>query len=134
MGKDAPSPLGTYVTIGINSMTSPATPGPDPRTSLAMLPEPRHWLPISVVIAALTLALGFTVTSLRDVAAAEFGVDQAISGYHSVFLDVIALAIVQIFGRWVASSCWPGSACSCSWSGRARSMRSLSVPSPPPAG
>lgn len=79
-------------------MTSPPTARTsDPRTRLAVLPEPRQWLLAPALIAALTLAMGFTVTSLRDVTAAEFSVDQAISGHHIPVLNAIALAIVQIF-------------------------------------
>jgi len=70
---------------------------PDPRTRLAILPEPRHWLIVTVLIASFTLALGFIVTSLRDATAAEFGVDQAISGHHSPVLNAVALALVQVF-------------------------------------
>jgi membrane-associated phospholipid phosphatase len=77
-------------------MTSPSTKA-DPRTRLAVLPEPKHWLLASTLIAALTLAMGLTVTSLRDVTAAEFRVDQTISAHHSPVLNTIAMAIVQIF-------------------------------------
>ncbi|WIV29244.1 MULTISPECIES: phosphatase PAP2 family protein [unclassified Paenarthrobacter] len=79
-------------------MTSPVSaPKPDPRTRLAVLPQPRHWLLASVLLSALTLAVGFTVTSAKELTAAEFGADQVISAHHVPVLNVLALAIVQIF-------------------------------------
>lgn len=79
-------------------MISPATARkPDPRTRLAVLPGPRQWFLASALVSALTLAIGFTVTSLKEVTAAEFGVDQTISGHHVPVLNALALVIVQIF-------------------------------------
>ena len=67
------------------------------RTRLATLPVPRHWLVVSVLLAAAELALGFTVTLVRQIPPAEVVVDQELSRDHNAALTAIALAINTVF-------------------------------------
>ena len=63
------------------------------RIRLATLPVPRHWIVLSALLAAAEIALGFTVTLVRQIAPAEVIVDQELSRDHNAALTAIALAI-----------------------------------------
>lgn len=63
------------------------------RTRLATLPQPRHPIQRPVILALVTLALGFTIKWLPQFRNAEFGIDQFLSRHHSPALNGIALTI-----------------------------------------
>ncbi|TFC15196.1 phosphatase PAP2 family protein [Cryobacterium algoritolerans] len=63
------------------------------RTRLARLPQPRHALQQPVILALVTLALGFTIKWLPQFRNAEFQIDQFFSRHHSPALNAIAVTI-----------------------------------------
>jgi len=66
------------------------------QTRLAVLPQWRHWIVVPVILAGVTLALGFTVKWVPSIAATEFGADRVLDRNHNVVFDAIALAIDTI--------------------------------------
>ena len=78
------------------SATSIERNGRQPQTRLATLPVPRHWIVLSVLLALAEIALGVTVTLVRQIAPAEVVVDQVLSRDHNAVLTAIALAINAI--------------------------------------
>ncbi len=82
-------------------MTNPGKPPASPhtvdnlaaRTRLAKLPQPRHPIQQPVILALVTLALGFTIKWAPQFRNAEFGTDQFLSQHHSPALSGIAFTI-----------------------------------------
>ncbi len=63
------------------------------RTRLAVLPQVKHWIVIPVVLALLTLLLGFSVKWSPSFASAQYQLDQLFSRHHNSVLNALALAI-----------------------------------------
>jgi undecaprenyl-diphosphatase len=64
---------------------------------MAVLPQIRHWVIWPLLLAAVTLAVGLTLKSVRALTAADLGVDQALSRDHSPVLTSLALATATVF-------------------------------------
>jgi undecaprenyl-diphosphatase len=68
-----------------------------PQARMAVLPQPRHWILGPAAVAVLTLAAGLLLVRDRPLAAADLGVDQALSHDHAAVPTFLALAIATIF-------------------------------------
>ena len=77
--------------------TAPAAP-PAAGTQFRALPQPRHWLPLGILLCAAVVALGLTVQLVPGDAAAELGVDQNLSLHHVAALTAVAMGINLLFG------------------------------------
>lgn len=77
-------------------MTETLPPSGDPRTRLARLPQPRHWILIPVLFVVATMMLGFGVKLVPGLATAELVVDEFLSLHHSPAGNAIALTIEAV--------------------------------------
>lgn len=62
------------------------------------LPQPRHWLPMGILLCAAVVALGLAVQLVPGDTAAELGVDQTLSLHHVAVLTAVAMGINLLFG------------------------------------
>lgn len=67
------------------------------RHSVPLLPQPRYWLLWGIALAAVVLAIGFSVQSLAGVTSGELGVDQELSRHHVGALTTVAMALNFLF-------------------------------------
>ncbi|MEE9094688.1 phosphatase PAP2 family protein [Pseudarthrobacter phenanthrenivorans] len=81
----------------LKQYTAPAAP-PAAGTQFRALPQPRHWLPLGILLCAAVVALGLTVQLVPGDAAAELGVDQNLSLHHVAALTAVAMGINLLFG------------------------------------
>lgn len=65
----------------------------DPRTRLARLPAPRHWVLVAVAGTVLTLALGFAVKLTPGVLPLELRLDEELTDHQHALLDRIGVGL-----------------------------------------
>ncbi|MFP3466903.1 phosphatase PAP2 family protein [Leifsonia sp. SIMBA_070] len=75
----------------------PADDSGDPRTRLAVLPQPRHWLMVSLLGVIAILLLGFSVKLVPGVLRAELALDEALTDHQVSVLNVVAVAVSTVF-------------------------------------
>ncbi|WP_324642881.1 phosphatase PAP2 family protein [Pseudarthrobacter sp. LT1] len=80
-----------------NQYTAPTAP-PAVGTQFRALPQPRHWLPVGVLLCAAVVALGLAVQLVPGDTTAELGVDQNLSLHHVAVLTAVAMGINLLFG------------------------------------
>ncbi|NUT71246.1 phosphatase PAP2 family protein [Pseudarthrobacter sp. C4D7] len=81
----------------LNQHTAPTAP-PAAGTRFRALPQPRHWLPLGIVLCAAVVVLGVAVQLVPGDATAELGVDQNLSLHHVAALTAVAMGINLLFG------------------------------------
>jgi undecaprenyl-diphosphatase len=81
----------------LNQHTAPTAP-PAVGTQFRALPQPRHWLPVGVLLCAAVVALGLAVQLVPGDTTAELGVDQNLSLHHVAVLTAVAMGINLLFG------------------------------------
>lgn len=69
----------------------------EPRTRLARLPAPRHWIVAALAGAVAILALGLVLRIVPGVMSAEMALDEALTDHQVPVLTVVALALSTIF-------------------------------------
>lgn len=74
------------------------------RHSVPLLPQPRYWLLWGSALAAVVLAIGFSVQSVTGLTTSELGVDQELSRHHVAGLTTLAMALNFLFAP-VAGVC-----------------------------
>jgi len=81
----------------LNQHTAPTAP-PAVGTQFRALPQPRHWLPVGVMLCAAVVVLGIAVQLVPGDTTAELGVDQNLSLHHVAALTAVAMGINLLFG------------------------------------
>jgi len=81
----------------LNQHTAPTAP-PAVGTQFRALPQPRHWLPVGVMLCAAVVVLGLAVQLVPGDTTAELGVDQNLSLHHVAVLTAVAMGINVLFG------------------------------------
>ncbi|GGH91018.1 phosphatase PAP2 family protein [Arthrobacter liuii] len=81
----------------LNQHTAPTAP-PAVGTRFRALPQPRHWLPVGILLCAAVVVLGLTVQLVPGDTTAELGVDQNLSQHHVAALTAVAMVINLVFG------------------------------------
>lgn len=81
----------------LNQHTAPTAP-PAVGTQFRALPQPRHWLPVGVMMCAAVVVLGLAVQLVPGDTTAELGVDQNLSLHHVAVLTAVAMGINLLFG------------------------------------
>ncbi|MEW1948993.1 phosphatase PAP2 family protein [Pseudarthrobacter sp902506025] len=81
----------------LNQHTAPTAP-PAVGTQFRALPQPRHWLPVGVMLCAAVVVLGLAVQLVPGDTTAELGVDQNLSLHHVAVLTAVAMGINLLFG------------------------------------
>lgn len=74
------------------------------RHSVPLLPQPRYWLLWGIALAAVVLAVGFSVQSVAGMTTSEFTVDQELSRHHVAGLTTLAMILNFLFAP-VAGVC-----------------------------
>ncbi|MDQ0029448.1 phosphatase PAP2 family protein [Arthrobacter bambusae] len=74
------------------------------RNDVPLLPQPRFWLLWGIALAAVVLAISFSVQSVAGLTTNEFGVDQELSRHHVGALTTVAMALNFLFAP-VAGVC-----------------------------
>lgn len=77
--------------------TPPVDDVGDPRTRLALLPQPRHWLLLSLTGVLAVLVLGFTAKLLPGVLPAELALDEALTDHQTPVLNIVAVGASTVF-------------------------------------
>lgn len=81
----------------LNQHPAPTAP-PAVGTQFRALPQPRHWLPVGVMLCAAVVVLGLAVQLVPGDTTAELGVDQNLSLHHIAVLTAVAMGINLLFG------------------------------------
>ncbi|NUU06954.1 phosphatase PAP2 family protein [Leifsonia sp. C5G2] len=77
--------------------TPPADDTGDRRTRLAALPQPQHWLLLSLVGVLAVLALGFATKLIPGVLSTELALDEALTDHQMPVLSLAAVVASTIF-------------------------------------
>lgn len=77
--------------------TPPAHDVGDPRTRLALLPQPRHWLLISLYGVLAVLVLGFAAKLVPGVLSTELALDEALTDHQIPTLNIAAVVVSTVF-------------------------------------
>jgi membrane-associated phospholipid phosphatase len=64
---------------------------------LGVLPQPRHWVLVSVALTVAVLALGYIVTGIHQITSTEVLVDEELSRDHAPALTALALIVNGVF-------------------------------------